>query len=108
MKKEKAEKAKGKKGLKFGWKRLATAETLNAKIWATNCLQQAEIPYRIKKKKIGGLSNPHDIGSAHNSTIEVKAKDYDKAVEALRNMPERARSILMKSDADFEALLKTE
>ena len=101
-------KKSGGKGLKLGWKHLATAESLNAKIWTTNCLQQAEIPYRIKKKNIGAFSNPYDIGNAHHSTIEVKAKDYDKAVEALRNLPERARAALLKSDADFEAMLKTE
>ncbi len=108
MKKKEKDQSKEKKSLKLGWKHLATAESLNAKIWTTNCLQQAEIPYRIKKKYMGLLANFFDIHDAHNSTIQVKAKDYDKAVEALRNLPERNRAILRKSDADFEAMLKTE
>ena len=106
MKNKEKAKGKGKKGLKIGWKHLATAQTLNAQIWTTNCLLQAEIPFRFKKKSISKWVNFFNIGDAHLSTFEVKAKDYDRAVEAIRNLPERNRSILLKSDADYEAVLQ--
>ena len=105
MKNKEKEKGKSKKGLKIGWKHLATAETLNAQIWTTNCLQQAEIPFRFKKKDIGRSANLFDIHDAHFSTFEVKAKDYDRAVEAIKNMPERNRAVLLKSDADYQTVL---
>ncbi|HBL40255.1 MAG TPA: hypothetical protein DDY98_01255 [Ruminococcaceae bacterium] len=94
-----------KKKLKIGWKHLATAETLNAQIWTTNCLQAAEIEFRFKKKNIRKSANLYHIPHAHFSTFEVKAKDYDKAVEAMKNLPEKNRTVLLKTDADYAAIL---
>ena len=105
MKNKEKEKGKSKKGLKIGWKHLATAETLNAQIWTTNCLLQEEIPFRFKKKSLSVWTNFFHIENAHHSTFEVKAKDYDRAVEALKNLPERNRSILLKTDSDYEVVL---
>ncbi len=94
-----------KKKLKIGWKHLATAETLNAQIWTTNCLQAAEVKFRFKKKRIDIWTNLYHIPNAHFSTFEVKAKDYEKAVEAMKNLPEKNRDILLKTDADYAAIL---
>ena len=92
--------------IKPGWFTVEVSD-VNAQIIGSNCLEQADIKFRIKPKNSKTLgSRSFDITRADISCFRVKRKDLKKMSEALNALPEAQKQFLLRREPSLEKVLK--